>query len=52
VSVAPAGSPAPGSSVPGPSEPVNGSDAVLAAVAAAAWIDAGLPPEWPIRSNA
>jgi hypothetical protein len=27
--------------------PVNGSDAVLAAVAAAAWLDQGLPPEWP-----
>ena len=27
--------------------PVNGSDAVFAAVAAAAWIDRGLPPVWP-----
>ena len=28
-------------------EPRNGSDAVFAAVAAAAWIHRGLPPEWP-----
>lgn len=28
-------------------EPVNGSDAVFAAVAAAAWVAAGLPPAWP-----
>ena len=28
---------------------VNGSDAVFAAVAAAAWIAEGLPPEWPTR---
>lgn len=28
-------------------EPVNGSDAVFAAVAAAAWLDQGCPPEWP-----
>jgi xanthine dehydrogenase small subunit len=28
-------------------EPVNGSDAVFAAVAAAVWIDSGLPPRWP-----
>ena len=28
-------------------EPVNGSDAVLAAVAAAAWLDQGCPPELP-----
>ena len=27
--------------------PVNGSDAVFAAVAAAVWIDRGLPPCWP-----
>ncbi len=26
---------------------VNGSDAVFAAVAAAAWLDQGCPPEWP-----
>jgi CO/xanthine dehydrogenase Mo-binding subunit len=35
----------------GPSEPVNGSDAVFAAVAAAVWIDRGLAPEWPIRER-
>jgi xanthine dehydrogenase small subunit len=29
--------------------PVNGSDAVFAAVAAAAWRHAGYPPRWPIR---
>lgn len=28
-------------------EPVNGSDAVFAAVAAAAWRHAGFPPTWP-----
>jgi xanthine dehydrogenase small subunit len=28
-------------------EPVNGSDAVFAAVAAAAWLAQGCPPEWP-----
>ena len=33
------------------SEPVNGSDAVFAAVAAAAWIDRGLPPIWPTGSS-
>jgi hypothetical protein len=27
--------------------PVNGSDAVFAAVAAAVWLARGLPPEWP-----
>ena len=27
--------------------PVNGSDAVFAAVAAAAWLERGLPTEWP-----
>jgi aerobic-type carbon monoxide dehydrogenase small subunit (CoxS/CutS family) len=27
--------------------PMNGSDAVFAAVAVAAWLDRGLPPEWP-----
>jgi xanthine dehydrogenase small subunit len=27
--------------------PVNGSDAVFAAVAAAAWLERGLPPDWP-----
>ncbi len=30
-------------------EPVNGSDAVFAAVAAAVWIDLGRPPQWPHR---
>jgi xanthine dehydrogenase small subunit len=29
--------------------PVNGSDAVFAATAAAAWITDGLAPEWPTR---
>ena len=29
--------------------PVNGSDAVFAAVAAAAWRSAGYPPRWPAR---
>ncbi len=29
------------------SDPVNGSDAVFAAVAAAVWIDRGCPPVWP-----
>ena len=32
---------------PSAAEPVNGSDAVFAAVAAAAWLDQGCPPEWP-----
>jgi aerobic-type carbon monoxide dehydrogenase small subunit (CoxS/CutS family) len=32
---------------PSSAEPVNGSDAVFAAVAAAAWVAAGLPPTWP-----
>lgn len=32
--------------------PVNGSDAVLAATAAAAWITDGLPPRWPTRPGA
>jgi xanthine dehydrogenase small subunit len=30
--------------------PVNGSDAVFAAVAAAAWRHAGHPPRWPLGS--
>ncbi len=30
------------------SEPVNGSDAVFAAVASAVWISRGLPPVWPV----
>ncbi len=32
-----------------PGEPVNGSDAVFAAVAAAVWIDQGCPQDWPTR---
>lgn len=32
---------------PDDGEPVNGSDAAFAAVAAAVWIDRGLPPVWP-----
>jgi len=32
---------------PDDGEPVNGSDAVYAAVAAAAWRHAGFPPHWP-----
>jgi xanthine dehydrogenase small subunit len=31
--------------------PVNGSDAVFAAVAAAAWRHAGHPPRWPLGSR-
>jgi CO/xanthine dehydrogenase Mo-binding subunit len=34
---------------PTPGEPVNGSDAVFAAVAAAVWIDQGCPQDWPNR---
>lgn len=34
---------------PTPGEPVNGSDAVFAAVAAAVWIDQGCPQDWPTR---
>jgi CO/xanthine dehydrogenase Mo-binding subunit len=36
--------------VPDVGEPVNGSDAVFAAVAAAAWRHAGHPPRWPVGS--
>jgi len=32
---------------PSSADPVNGSDAVFAAVAAAVWLDQGCPPEWP-----
>jgi aerobic-type carbon monoxide dehydrogenase small subunit (CoxS/CutS family) len=32
--------------------PVNGSDAVFAATAAAAWVADGLSPEWPTRARA
>jgi xanthine dehydrogenase small subunit len=42
----PPGQPPPGGG-PAPTDPVNGSDAVFAAVAAAAWIARGLPPAWP-----
>ena len=28
-------------------DPVNGSDAVFAAVAAAVWLHQGCPPDWP-----
>jgi CO/xanthine dehydrogenase Mo-binding subunit len=35
----------------GPERPVNGSDAVFAAVAAAVWIDRGLGAEWPIQER-
>jgi len=34
---------------PSTGPPVNGSDAVFAAVAAATWIAQGLPPAWPTR---
>lgn len=34
---------------PDDGEPVNGSDAVFAAVAAAAWLADGLPPAWPTK---
>jgi len=37
----------PGDAPDGPSEPVNGSDAVFAAVAAAAWRRTGWSPRWP-----
>ena len=33
---------------PDDAPPVNGSDAVFAAVAAAAWLAAGYPPRWPV----
>jgi xanthine dehydrogenase small subunit len=34
---------------PAAGEPVNGSDAVFAAAAAAVWIAQGAPPSWPTR---
>ena len=34
---------------PASGSPVNGSDAVFAAVAAAVWRHQGLPPDWPTR---
>jgi CO/xanthine dehydrogenase Mo-binding subunit len=46
VDIVPPGQRPPGGG-PAPTEPVNGSDAVFAAVAAAAWIARGLPPAWP-----
>jgi aerobic-type carbon monoxide dehydrogenase small subunit (CoxS/CutS family) len=48
VEVAPAGEPPPGRTGPAPVEPVNGSDAVFAAVAAAVWVSRGRPSTWPI----
>jgi CO/xanthine dehydrogenase Mo-binding subunit len=36
----------------GSGEPVNGSDAVFAAVAAAAWIGEGCTQDWPTRQKA
>ena len=36
---------------PDDEEPVNGSDAVFAAVAAAAWLADGLPPTWPTKGT-
>jgi hypothetical protein len=35
--------------VPSDDAPVNGSDAVFAAAAAAAWLAEGLPQDWPTR---
>ncbi|MCU1498797.1 MAG: putative oxidoreductase [Acidimicrobiales bacterium] len=34
---------------PSPGPPVNGSDAVFAAVAAAVWVHQGCPTDWPTR---
>jgi CO/xanthine dehydrogenase Mo-binding subunit len=36
---------------PDASPPVNGSDAVFAAVAAATWRHEGFPPDWPVRRS-
>ncbi|HEX3565647.1 MAG TPA: hypothetical protein VHU17_09755, partial [Acidimicrobiales bacterium] len=36
----------------GDGEPVNGSDAVFAAAAAACWLADGLAPTWPTRRTA
>jgi hypothetical protein len=33
-------------------DPVNGSDAVFVAVAAAEWIRQGCPPDWPTGDDA
>ena len=35
---------------PSTDDPVNGSDAVFAAVAAAVWLDRGCPAQWPVTS--
>ena len=48
VELVPPGRPPPDRAGPAPIEPVNGSDAVFAAVAAAVWINRGLPPAWPL----
>jgi hypothetical protein len=37
--------------VPGDGEPVNGSDAVFAAVAAAGWLANDCRPDWPINAS-
>jgi CO/xanthine dehydrogenase Mo-binding subunit len=47
VELAPPGSAPPGRAGPAPVEPVNGSDAVFAAVAAAVWASRGRPSKWP-----
>jgi aerobic-type carbon monoxide dehydrogenase small subunit (CoxS/CutS family) len=47
IDIVPPGQPPPGWPGPAPVEPVNGSDAVFAAVAAAAWAWRGRPPKWP-----
>jgi len=47
VDIVPPGVPPPGRAGPAPVEPVNGSDAAFAAVAAATWIARGLTPAWP-----
>ena len=36
---------------PSADDPVNGSEAVFAAVAAAVWLDHRCPPEWPLRDR-
>ncbi len=38
--------------IPGDTEPVNGSDAVFVAVAAATWLARGCPPVWPTDGRA
>jgi len=48
VELVPPGQPPPDRPGPAPDRPVNGSDAVFAAVAAAVWINRGLPPAWPL----